>query len=314
MKLTSRIALLLVLVGLVSTTTGCRYASNRYYDLRDTFALGAGITAENPSTGVVPVALGAHIEVTNLLQFGWMRFNGYVAEVDLRGTFVGPEASERFGFLWWQMLRINQDYENALYMNRFKDEDFAWCHRMESVGMRNRRGQPAKSLHYEYWAPYRYRGTWLLHRGHQYWEYIGASVGICDPFVTHFGVMARFGFDISELSDFVLGWVGIDYRHDDMTREEYRLFRGKPWLFDLVPARPRQAGCPLQKSACPKAAKDCPKAKGECPLKTAECPKAATCPVKPGECPKAKGECPKGQPAPAAPAAAPAPEVQPSQL
>ena len=239
MKFSARISRILIVASLLTLTTGCRYFTNRYYDFRDTFSVGAGVTAENSRTGVIPCSLGAYVEVTDLLHLGAMKFNGYTAEADLRGTFVGPESSTRIGFLWWQMVQINQDYENACYKNVFKDQDFPWCHRMESIEIR-KYGRPAKQVHYEHWANYKVRGTWLLHRGWQYWEYFGAGIGIGDPFLTHMGVMARFGVDLSEVSDFALGWLFIDFKHDDMTHDEYIIYRGRPWGLDLVPARPRR--------------------------------------------------------------------------
>jgi hypothetical protein len=237
-----RRCLLFILAGLLMLTSGCRYLANRYYDFRDIFSVGVGITAENKVTGIMPASLGAYVEVTDLLQCGAITFNGDVAELDLRGAYAGPESSTRIGFLWWQMLRINQAYEDGCF-NAFKNQEFPWCYRMESIDMRNHAGKPAKRLHYEHWAMNDHEGTLLLHRGWQYWEYIGAQLGICDPFVTHFGVMARVGFDLSEVSDFLLGWVGIDFKHDDMSADEWTIFtkRADTWGLKLVPAKPN---CP----------------------------------------------------------------------
>lgn len=271
MKFPARIGGCLILVCLLLTSTGCRYLTNRYYDMRDTFAVGVGVTTENPVTGVVPPSLGVYLDLTDLFQFGAIHYNGYTAELDMRGSFIGPEAYTRVGFLWWQMLYKNQSYENALYYNKFKDEKFAWCHRMESVGM-TKYGRAAKEVHYERIADYKTHGTWLLHRGWQYWEYTGLEFAISEPFLTHAGLMARFGIDLSEVSDFVLGWVLIDFKHDDMNKDEYWLYLDNPelWGLRLVPARPRhepahKAGkivppCPVEKadpkpveSAAPKA-------------------------------------------------------------
>ena len=237
---------LFILAGLLMLTSGCRYLANRYYDFRDTFSVGVGITAENKVTGIVPESLGAYVELTDLLQFGAVKFNGDVAEADLRGAYAGPESSMRIGFLWWQMLRINQAYEDGSF-NAFKNQEFPWCYRMESIDMRNHAGKPAKRLHYEHWAMNDHYGTLLLHRGWQYWEYVGAQLGLCDPFVTHFGVMVRLGFDLSEVSDFLLGWVGIDFKHDDMNADEWTIFTksADSWGLKLVPAKPACAPAPL---------------------------------------------------------------------
>jgi hypothetical protein len=237
MKFCARISGWILLLAVLTLSSGCRYLSNRYYDLRDIGAAGIGVTGENPVTGIVPPSLGAYIEITDWLHLGAIHYNGYTAEHDMRGTFVGPESETRFGLLWWQMIRKNQDYQNACVMNKFKDQDFPWCHRMESLGMRHD-GVPAKRLHYEHYQSYLIRGTGLLHRGWQYWEYAGFEFAICEPFVTHAGLMLRGGFDMSEVADFVLGIVGVDFKHDDMNRDEYWMFLNNPyWMGQkLVPA------------------------------------------------------------------------------
>ncbi len=223
-SLLHRCALLLVVGGMLLSITGCRYATNRYYDFRDTFRVGVGATVENPVTGPLPPSFGLYLEATDWLNLGWITHNGYTAELDLRGTFVGPESMTRAGLLWWQMLRINQDYDNAEYINPFKDRDFPWNHRMASPDY-SFLGRPAKRLYYDHWANFMNKGTSLLHRGYQYWEYTGVELAICEPFITHFGVMARLGVDLSEVFDFVLGFAYIDFKRDDLTPEEYRLFR-----------------------------------------------------------------------------------------
>lgn len=220
-----RLVTMLLLAVAMLGASGCNhYWTNRYYDFRDTVAMGAGVTAENNITGIVPPSLGLYIEATDWLQLGAITHNGYTAETDLRGTYVGPEKMTRFGFLWWHMIQKNQDYRYATYMNPFKNKNFPWCQRMESVGMRYKK-RPSKRLHYENWALTRQYGTGMLHRGYQYWEYAGVDAAICDPFFTHFGVRLYFGFDISEVSDLLLGFFTVDYKHDDMTEAEYDIFR-----------------------------------------------------------------------------------------
>lgn len=219
-----RIAGLLVLAAMALGTTGCRYMTNRYYDFRDIYALGAGVTAENPKTGIIPPSLGVNVEVTDWLKLGAITHNGLTAETDLRGSFAGPESYTKFGFLWWQSVYKNQDYTHGAE-NYFKKADTPWAYRMESLAM-SHHGRPAKRLHYEYWSDYRHNGIGLLHRGWQYWGYSGVEVAICEPFLTHAGVMLRAGVDPSEIMDFVLGWTTLDFKHDDLTPDEYRHFRG----------------------------------------------------------------------------------------
>ena len=229
----SRVGRLALLSIVVLTATGCRYGVNRYYDFRDTFAIGIGLTNENPVTGILPPSLGLYVEVTDFLHLGAITHNGYTAELDLRGTFVGPEYRTRAGFLGWQLLQINQDYENGSY-NAFKSPDFPWSQRMADWGSISK-GHPAKRLNYDYWAHQRQTGQLLLHRGWQYWEYIGAEVAVSDPFLTHFGLMLRAGVDISEISDFLLGIFGYDFKRDDMTLEEFNL-RKRPDIYEEWPA------------------------------------------------------------------------------
>lgn len=237
MKCCARITGLFLLLAALTLSSGCRYIANRYYDMRDTFAVGVGVTGENPVTGIVPPSLGLYVEATDWLHLGAIHYNGYTAECDLRGTFVGPESETRFGLLWWQMIRKNQSYPEACYLNKFKDQDFPWTHRMESLGMRHD-GVPAKRVHYEHYQSYLIRGTGLLHRGWQYWEYAGFEAAICEPFVTHAGVMMRAGFDMSEVFDFLLGFACVDFKHDDMNSDEFWIFLNKPcWMGQkLVPA------------------------------------------------------------------------------
>src|SRR5688572_5758020 len=108
----NKLVSIIFLAGMLLITTGCgtRYLTNRAYDLRDTFALGAGVTAENPVTGVWPPSLGAYIELTDFLQLGAITHNGYTAEFDMRGTGVYLESRTRLGLLFWQAVHIDQDY------------------------------------------------------------------------------------------------------------------------------------------------------------------------------------------------------------
>jgi peptidoglycan-associated lipoprotein len=220
MKSYQRLGVLLALATIVMTTTGCRYFSNRYYDLRDTFGVGAGFTHENPVTGPIPPSLGLFVNVTEWFNLGWLSYNGYSAEMDQRGTFVGPEYRFRGGLFWWQVLKLNQDYDYAVYRNVFKDRDFLWTQRMRSLDMRYK-GHPAKRLNYEHWAHFKQQGTGLYARGYQYWAHSGVEVAISEPFITHFGFTARLGVDISEVSDFVLGWLAIDFKGDDLNEDEW---------------------------------------------------------------------------------------------
>ena len=130
-------------------------------------------------------------------------------------------------------------------MNKFKNDEFPWCDRMEGIVMRHD-GVPAKRLHYEHYESYLIRGTGLLHRGWQYWEYAGFEAAICEPFLTHAGMMVRAGFDLSEVTDFLLGFICVDFKHDDMTRDEFLSFLNYPswWGLTMMPAKERREPMP----------------------------------------------------------------------
>lgn len=53
-------------------------------------------------------------------------------------------------------------------------------------------------------------------RGRNYWEYMGAEVAICEPFLSHFGLKLRLGFDACQVIDFCLGWFFLDMYGDDL--------------------------------------------------------------------------------------------------
>lgn len=245
MKQLARIMMLMTLAATVLTTSGCRYMANRYYDFRDVFHVGVGVTGENPVTGPLPPALGAYIQLTEYLHLGAITFNGVAAELDMRGSFVGPQSTTQFGFLWWQQYQNYEDYSNACFMNDFKDGEFSWCRRMEQIDMMYH-GRPAKALHYEFWSLAAQRGIFLAPRGYQYWGYSGIHLAICEPFLTHAGLMIKLGIDPSEITDFLLGILFIDaLKHDDLSRDEFADMRNRApghheiLGVDIVPERPR---------------------------------------------------------------------------
>ncbi|MFW6303535.1 MAG: hypothetical protein ACOC2L_02845 [Candidatus Sumerlaeota bacterium] len=222
MSRTPRILAVLILCLSVAILSGCsgRYGKNRCADFSDIFQVGAGITAENPYTGAWPPALGLHIQATEFINLGAVHFTGYAAELDGRGAFAGPESRTRFGLGPIQVLRINQDYDHG-YENYFKKEYADWMRRMNTERMRWRE-TPAKQLEYSYWADRLYIGAPIMHRGWQYWENFNIEAAICEPFITHFGITLRLGFDPSEISDWLLGFATIDFKNDDLTTNEYQ--------------------------------------------------------------------------------------------
>lgn len=208
----------------VMATSGCtRYTANRLADFGDIFQAGVGVTAENPHSGVIPPSLGLHLQITEFVNLGALGFGGLVAEWDGRGLYAGPEIRRRSGLLTYQSIQIAQDYSVG-YENYFKRETALWTRRMNSHAMR-KYNAPAKELDYGFYNEEHY-GYPLFHRGWQYWENIGLEIGISEPFLTHLGLHLRLGFDPSEISDFVLGFVLIDYKRDDLRPEEYEEMMG----------------------------------------------------------------------------------------
>jgi len=209
--------LVLAMAGLFSTGC-CRYAHNRVFDAMDIFELGAGVTAENPVSGMIPPALGVHAQVTEFLNLGAVHFTGYSAEMDGRGLFAGFESRTRIGCLPLQVVRIDQDYEFG-WENYFKKVDTKWDRRMSSTEMRFK-NKAAKELNYKSVNDWMRHGAPLFYRGWQYWGNTGVELAFCEPFLTHWGFDLRVLVDPSEISDFVLGWFFIDFKQDDMNRAE----------------------------------------------------------------------------------------------
>jgi outer membrane protein OmpA-like peptidoglycan-associated protein len=218
-----RMAAILVLVAMVGiSVAGCKnahYTANRKYDFYDIWNLGVGFGFENPKTGPWPPALGVHAQVSDYVNLGAMHFSGYKIERDGRGFFKGMESRTRFGFLPMQSIRIDQDYVDGEY-NYFKRDDTLWARRLDTTMMRFKKS-PAKDLNYRYWRDELHKGAPLFHRGWQYWLNSGLEIGVCDPFFTHLGLNLQIGFDMSEVSDWILGYWEFDFKGDDLTALEY---------------------------------------------------------------------------------------------
>lgn len=236
----------LALAAMLILVTGCqsgpaRYFNNRYFDFQDMFHLGVGATAANDYTGNWPPTLGAYVQVTDYAKLGIITHNGVTAEIDQRGLGAYPEMRTRAGLLWWEAFYCNQFYETG-YTNYFKTPGTKWEARMNARP--KWLGAPPKDYVYDHWDSDIQYGTLLLHNGWQHILNTQVEVGVCEPFVSKVGVMARAGFDISEIGDFVLGWLGLDMYHDDMTAAEYREFWFGPEQAPVV-AAPAPAPAPV---------------------------------------------------------------------
>ena len=215
----SALPLLLALTFVLNGCAASRYVTNRAADLRDIFQLGVGLTTENPKTGVWPPTLGIYAQVTEFINLGAVTFHGKTWEIDGRGVYAGPESRTRIGILPYQEVQIDQKYAEGSE-NYYKKPNTLWADRMNSAEMRWWRF-PAKQLDYEAFSISRRNGSPVFHRGWQYWENINLEIGIPEPFITHFGLNLKIGFDPSEIFDCVLGLVCIDFKRDDLNREEY---------------------------------------------------------------------------------------------
>lgn len=210
------------------------WAQNRLADFMDIFSIGAGITTENKLGGPIPPSLGVYAEATTLLNLGIITHNGATIEWDGRGAGAFTESRTLYGLGPYRAWRI---YQNEQIANYYKNQarSSQWARRMEtdlrsdSLAAINRwistteigswfeltevAGDPAKKpIHRDRYFHKAFLG---VPRGWQTWEYVGGEVAVCEPFLSHLGVTLRAGFDLSEVMDFALGIVCIDFKQDD---------------------------------------------------------------------------------------------------
>jgi outer membrane protein OmpA-like peptidoglycan-associated protein len=227
-------------VLITSLLSGCqvvRYAQARGDDFLDIWDLGIGITAESQHSWIPPT-LGAHAEF-GPIALGAITHNGLTAEIDGRGLFAGRETRSRLSAIWLQGIRHWQDYENG-WCGFYKDinRSRAWHERMRENSYTKKIFHEgtiviAKDLLHDnqdwHWE------VFPLRRGWQYWETISVELGICEPFLTHLGVYARAGVDPSEILDFVLGFLTIDLKRDDLYQRPPRVEPGPLVIREEVP-------------------------------------------------------------------------------
>ena len=215
-------------------TPVAHWFANRVADFMDIFSVGAGLTFENKLGGPIPPSIGAYVEATTLLNFGAITHNGATIEWEGRGAGAYSERRTLYGIGPYRAWRIKQGSE---LVNYYKDPiaSRVWRQRMstelqsDAIASVNRlvsnsdmgsymsltevTGDPAKQIYHD---DTRFHRAFLgVPRGWQMWEYVGGEFAICDPFLTHMGVTVRAGFDLSEVMDFVLGFLFVDFKHDD---------------------------------------------------------------------------------------------------
>ena len=215
-------------------TPSAHWLSNRVADFMDIFSFGIGGTFENKLAGPIPPSIGLYVEATSLLDLGYITHNGGTMEWEGRGAGIYTERRTMYGIGPYRAWKINQ---GSQVVNVFKDPQAgrAWAQRMETdlrsdaIPSINRWisdtdigswfditeviGDPAKKpLHRDKTF---HKGFLGAPRGWQTWEYVGGEVAVCEPFLTHMGVTARAGVDLSEVADFALGFLFIDFKQDD---------------------------------------------------------------------------------------------------
>lgn len=210
-----------------SIKTPRRYwLSNRWADFRDCFSFGGGLTFENKITGPVPPSFGAYLELSEFLHVGHLTHNGITAECDGRGAGVYSELRHLRAFPWTspgsELWSIRQgDYEP--WVNFYKDEKRSakWAARMAGDLSYQPPNAPAKNLVYRDAYRQEYHKGAYYRRGWHRFMHTGAELAFCDPLFTHWGLTLRFGFDVSEVFDFMLGWFTLDFQEDDLRDDEH---------------------------------------------------------------------------------------------
>lgn len=233
-------ATMLLLAGCQSSAG--RYFSNRLYDFEDMFHVGVGATSANDYTGILPPTLGAFVQVTEFGKLGIITHNGVTAELDHRGIGAYPEMRTRMGLLWWEAAHIEQHYDQGGTCY-FKKSGTLWESRMNSRP--KWLGAPPKDYIYDHWDSDLQYGTLLMHDGWQHMLDTDLELGICEPFVSKLGATVRFGFDVSEVGDFVTGWFGLDMYGDDVTPEEYREMKNLREPTVKIPEPAAQVATPI---------------------------------------------------------------------
>ena len=204
-------------------TPGYHWIQNRLSDFCDIFHVGAGVTHENPITGPLTPSMGIHAQVTDYGHLGYIIFAGGTMEMEGRGFGIYPEYREIGGFGPWKTWTANQQSDIVSF---YKDpkRSLGWASRMKGSESYNEDSAHVV-IHTD---PDRDSTTWNNHpRGWHNFAYTGLEVAIplgipYTPLDTHLGVTARAGVDTSQIADFLLGWFGLDFWHDDLRASDVK--------------------------------------------------------------------------------------------
>lgn len=208
------------LLGLVILgASGCGYLKNVRDDAMDVFIVGIGYTPpidptgdENKAVGFLPPSIGIYAECTNFLHLGFMYKASADLEMDRRaaGAVIDMRTKVGFGPLHYVSQRQKVGFGNA-YKTRGNQMD-GWRDHMRKL-RDPVFGAPAKEMVYD-----KRGGLPWLFRGWQDWEVISLEVAIPEPFILHSGFNVRLGIDPSQIFDFALGLICIDFYDDNAYR------------------------------------------------------------------------------------------------
>lgn len=197
-------------------TPGHKWFQNRLADFCDIFHCGVGMTHENPVTGPLTPSLGIHGQLTDYCHLGYLIFAGGSMEMEGRGFGMYPEYRQIGGFGPWKTWTVSQTGGLTSFYKDPKDSR-GWASRMDSKESYN--DDPAHVVIHD---ADRFSETWNNHpRGWHNFAYTGLEIALplgipYTPLDTHLGATVRAGIDTSQIADFLLGFVGIDFWHDDL--------------------------------------------------------------------------------------------------
>jgi hypothetical protein len=238
----SRSVLVLTLAVIAFAATGCGYVKNLRDDFLDlgTFAVGyvpavvPGEEGEPIAVGVIPPAFGLYFQFTEFLQFGALyKITGDLAW-DRRGVGALVDKRAKIGFGPFHYVNIEQ---KGLCTNDYKilDGELAGWHQHMDDLRDPVFNTPAKIMVFDPLPEptaldeirgYRTEGRrrYYLTKGWQDWETTQLELAVPLPCLLHSGFYLRAGFDCSQLLDFALGLVCIDFYSD----AAYKIFSGEP--------------------------------------------------------------------------------------
>lgn len=199
-----------------SVTPAFRWFQNRAFDFCDIIHLGIGATHENPVTGPLAPSFGVHAQVTDYGHLGFLKYGGASAEWEGRGFGAYPEYRSIYGFGPWKSWEVNQV---GGVRNFYKDAEASanWLARMDS-----HEAFKGESAHIVVHGGSAKASPWSDHpRGWHNYAYTGVEVAVplglpYTPLDSHLGITMRLGIDTSQVFDFLLGFVGLDFWHDDL--------------------------------------------------------------------------------------------------